>query len=547
MTTEQTLQMTIESLAKVNEMQSRQLQVQSGQLKVQSGQIKDMAKRIAELTAQLAWFQRQMFGRKSEKILKLDDMPSLFEDADFGTEAESSDTEPEPKPEEEVVVKEHKRKKNAEPDPSWADKLPVKETIIYEPDGLDLNRYRRMGEETTYTIEFKPGELYRVAHVRPKYGLKDPTEPVEKGQGVLIADMPLLPIYKGMAGASLLTEILMQKYEYHMPFYRQIKQFAHLGMPGLKEPTMTGWFRRTMELLRPLYDALVAEIMSYDYCQADETTTPVMNKAEHKTDKEYLWMVRAVMEGLVAFFYENGSRAGKVIKGLTDKYDFKGYLQCDGFTGYTSAYKPGTGVTLVNCMVHIRRYFEHALDENRKAASWFLRKIQELYRIEHECDKAGMDYDQRRDERQLHAKPILDEMKKWMEEEGIYYSEHTLIGQAVTYAYNRWPNMMNYLKDGRIRLDNNFAEQEIRPITLGRKNYLFCGNHAAVKDMCVVVSLLNTCRNHHVNPRLYLNDVIKKMPYWKNATQRELAELLPHRWKLTHPDAVMPDLRELAK
>ena len=155
---------------------------------------------------------------------------------------------------------------------------------------MDPERYRRMGEEVTYTVEMQPGKLYRKEIIRPKYGLKDPTEPVEKGKGVLIAPMPLLPIYKGMAGASLLCEIILKKYEYHMPFYRQIKEFAHLGMEGLKEATVVGWYQRTVDLLRPLYDLLVSEVMKTDYIQADETTTPVINKEKHRADKEYLWM-----------------------------------------------------------------------------------------------------------------------------------------------------------------------------------------------------------------------------------------------------------------
>ena len=143
----------------------------------------------------------------------------------------------------------------------------------------------------TRIVKHQPGKLYIKEIVRPKYGLKDNGMLLPKGQGVLIAPMPLLPIYKGIADATLLTEILLQKYEYHMPFYRQIKQFAHLGMKGLKENTMDGWFKKTMELLKPLYLALKKEVMRADYCQADETTTPVIDKERHKAAKEYLGMV----------------------------------------------------------------------------------------------------------------------------------------------------------------------------------------------------------------------------------------------------------------
>lgn len=145
-------------------------------------------------------------------------------------------------------------------------------------------------------------------------------------------------------------------------------------------------------------------------------------------------------------------------------------------------------------------------------------------------------------------RPIMEEMKKWMEDEGLRYSQRTLIGKAVTYAYTRWDNMMHVLDDGRLKLDNNLAENEIRPITLGSKNYLFCGNHEAAENLCVITSLLATCRNHDINPRLYLNDVIAAMPYFEKAGQQEVARLLPHQWKEHHPEAILKTpVRQLAK
>lgn len=531
MTTEQTLRVALEAMARANENQSRQ--------------IEELTAQVKDLTAQIAWFQRQMFGRKSERHIPLAGQLSLFADDISGTvvqeEPESEDLPEDP---ENTIRK--KRKSAPRPRQTW-ENLPVLETCTIEPKGVDLTRYRRIGEETTYLLGFEPGKLFRIAVVRPKYGLKDSTEPVERGEGVLIAPMPKLPIPKGMPSASLLSEILLQKYEYHVPFYRQIKQFAHLGMIGLKEATLTGWFKRAMELLHPLYEALVAEVFASDYIQADETTTPVINPDSHQAEKEYLWMARTVMKKLAVFFYDDGSRSGQVIKDLTDKHKFKGYLQCDGFNGYTSAYKSGFGVTLINCLVHIRRAFEKALDENREAATWFLVKIRELYHIEHECDRQGMDFTQRKAERQLKSKPVMEEMKKWLETEGVKYSPGSLIGKAVTYAYTRWSNMEHVLDDGRLLLDNNLAENEIRPITLGRKNYLFCGNHEAASNMCVIVSLLSTCRNHGINPRLYLTSVIESMPYFGKATQEELSMLLPHKWIECHPEARIEKIRELAK
>ena len=139
--------------------------------------------------------------------------------------------------------------------------------------------------------------------------------------------------------------------------------------------------------------------------------------------------------------------------------------------------------------------------------------------------------EQRKEERIKKAKPIMEAMRLWMETEGVKYSPNSLIGKAITYAYTRWNNMMRYLDDGRIRIDNNLAENAIRPITLGRKNYLFCGDHEAAVSMSVVCSLLATCKAHEVNPREYLNDVIARMPYMQKATYDELLQLLPHKWK----------------
>ena len=501
-------------------------------------EVESLQSRIKELTAQVAWLNRQLFGRKSEKLGIIDPAQlNLFADIQSEQMQEANESRDEAV---EKITKTKEERRQEKKNRIMMEDLPVLEQVILTPDNLDKNLYKKIGQEVTRIVEHKPGLLYIKEIIREKWGLKDNTSVAPKGMsGVLTAPMPLLPIYKGIAGASLLSEILLQKYEYHMPYYRQIKQYSHLGMKALTESTVDGWFKQTMPLLRPLYEALKSEVMKAAYVQADETTTPVINKETHKAAKEYLWMVRAVMERLVIFHYDQGSRAGAVIESLANRYNFKGYLQCDGFAGYETAFKTKPDVRLVNCMVHIRRHFEQALDENRQMAEHALREIQHLYRIEHMCDEAEMSFDERKAKRQELSRPIMEALKMWMETEGVKYSESSQTGKAITYAYTRWDNMMRYLEDGMLLLDNNLAENEIRPITLGRKNYLFCGNHEAAENMAVVCSLLATCRNHDVNPRDYLNDVIGQMPYHAKASHEELIGLLPHKWKLTHPEAVM--------
>ena len=525
------MEMMLQPLQQVNASQAETI-------KKLTEQNESLQSRIKELTAQIAWLNRQLFGRKSERLPIIDpDYPDLFagmlpENAQQIADAHDEAVE--------KIIKTKEERRQEKKNRIMMEDLPVLEQVILTPDNLDTNLYKKIGQEVTRIVEHKPGQLYIKEIIREKWGLKDNTSTAPKGMsGVLIAPMPLLPIYKGIAGASLLAEILLQKYEYHMPYYRQIKQYSHLGMKGLTESTVDGWFKQTMELLKPLYEVLKSEVMKANYVQADETTTPVINKETHKAAKEYLWMVRAVMERLVLFHYDQGSRAGAVIESLANRYNFKGYLQCDGFAGYETAFKTNPDVRLVNCMVHIRRHLEKALDENRPMAEHGLKEIQHLYKIEHMCDDTQMSFDERKAKRQELSRPIMEAMKLWMETEGLKYSESSLIGKAITYAYTRWDNMMRYLEDGRLLLDNNLAENEIRPITLGRKNYLFCGNHEAAQKMAVVCSLLATCRNHDVNPRDYLNDVISQMPYHTKASYEELLQLLPHKWKLTHPESVM--------
>ena len=275
--------------------------------------------RINELKAQVAWLNCQLFGRKSEKLGIIDpNQLDLFSPLQSELARQAEDVR-DAALEKIVTVREDRKQERK--NRIMMEDLPVLEQVILMPDNLDKELYKKIGQEVTRIVEHKPGLLYVKEIIREKWGLKDNITEAPKGMsGVMIAPMPLLPIYKGIAGASLLAEILLQIYEYHMPYYRQIKQYSHLGMKGLTESTMDGWFRQTVQLLSPLYEALKAEVMKADYVQADETTTPVINKEAHKAAKEYLWMVRAVMERLVFFHYDQGSRAGAVIESQANRY-----------------------------------------------------------------------------------------------------------------------------------------------------------------------------------------------------------------------------------
>lgn len=500
----------------------------------QAETIKTLTEQVRVLTAQLVWFQRQMFGRKSEKMPLIDpNQLSLFDEQipQVVVEAQAEATQ-------QIEKETPADKKQERQNRKMMVNLKVIERIVLRPEGID-DTYHKIGEEITRVVKYIPAQLGILEYVREKYA-KDNAD--KTTTDIRIAPLPLLPINKCIADASLLAETLLNKYEYHLPLYRQVQQYKHLGFE-VKESTIDGWIKPTAELLRPLYDTLVTEIFKSSYIQCDETTTPVVDKETHKANKEYLWMARAVKERLRCFHYNEGSRSGEVIKKLAEDNHFRGYLQCDGYTGYESVFKDSKDVQLVNCMAHIRRHFEAALEENKQMAEFAIGEIQKLYQIERNCNEQNLSAEERKQKREQLARPIMEHLKLWMETEGIKYSERSLSGKAVTYAYTRWSNMMRYLEDGSIQIDNNLAENAIRPITLGRKNYLFCGNHEAAGWMSIICSLIGTCKEHHVNPRLYLNDVIAQMPYvvqpLKAPSQDQLLQLLPHNWAQQHPEAVL--------
>ena len=493
----------------------------------QSEQLLALQEKIDQLLAQLAWFTRQFFGRKSEKLAQLDpNQLSLFEtSAVGGQQLEAIEAAREAAREEIDTRATEKTRQRSQR--KLLENLPVVEEVI-EPESIDLNIYKRIGEERTRTLEFEPGKLFVKEIIRPKYGLKDNITPAAEGQaGVVIAPLPLLPIYKGLPGASLLAEILLQKYEYHVPFYRQIREYHHLGVK-ISENTLNGWFKPVCELLKPLYEVLKTEILETDYIQVDETTLPVIDKESHQARKEYLWVVRSVMKKLVFFHYDEGSRSQSTVVSLLESY--KGYLQSDGYNAY-NVFDNKEEVYLVGCMAHIRRKYENALNENQTLAQYALGEIQQLYRIEQMAEERKLSFKERAQLRTKLAEPIILSLEKWMEKTYSTVLPKSLMGQAIAYSYSIWPRMKHYLKEGRLNIDNNLAENAIRPIALSRKNFLFCGNHQAAENTAMICSLLASCKESKVNPREWLIDIIAKMPYYqKPSAKNNLSELLPHRW-----------------
>lgn len=402
--------------------------------------------------------------------------------------------------------------------------LPREECHIY-PENINPEICTELKPEVTEILERDPARWYVRRIIRHKYVLKSQSEDSEKQ--IVTATMPALPIAKSYAGASLLADIIINKYVNHLPFYRQIQMFKQQGI-SIAPATINGWFKDVADLMRPTWFRLKELILETDYIQSDETTIPIINNEKHKTVKAYLWMVRAVMPNLVFFHYDQGSRAQKVALQLFK--DYQGVIQTDGYVVY-DMYENKKGVLPIGCWAHVRRKFEEALKEDKARAEYALEQIGLLYDVERHADHKQLSYEARADLRSKLSYPIMVVFEKWMLKEHPNVLPKGRIGKAIRYTYGIYHKLTRYHLDGRLKMDNNLAENAIRPIALGRKNWMFCGNHEAAENAAVIYSLLAVCKACLVNFREWLVFFIDNIHKYDNDYSKDLAELLPHNFK----------------
>ena len=482
---------------------------------------------IDDLRAQMAWFRKKFFASMSEKHLPLD--PNVLEPTLFDTvlsEEEQAKLDAEVKKMEEenakaIEVKAHKREVRK---PLLSNSLPVEEEHLY-PEGVKDNPdYVEIGVEVTETLGIRPAVMFKKRTIRHKFVLKSNLQVEDPDrQAFLIAPLPETIRPKSMADASLLADILINKYIYHLPFYRQIQKYKELGVL-LNDATINDWFAAVCEKLRPLYEWLRVEIMSKDYIQVDESTLPVIDNEKHRAVKGYMWAVRDALGGSVYFHYDNGSRGGDTARKLIGSY--RGAVQTDGYEVY-NAFENTPGKRMIGCWAHARRKFVEALEENKKYASEAIVYIGKLYKIEDEMRDAELDAEAIRKRRQEESYPIICEFEKWMDSVGGLFKPKTRIGKALTYTYSLLPRLSRYVLDGRYHIDNNGIENAIRPLALGRKNYLFAGNHEAAVRAAIVYSLFSSCKAAGIEPREWLEDILVRIPSYTG----DLGALLPCNWQ----------------
>ncbi len=513
-------------------MMTEQEQHRMDQLEAENASLKEQllaAKRTLEKYAKM------LFGQKTERRPlpeePMDLTGTLFEqemDPEEQARLDAAAADAAAEQEKAVVhVAAHERKVRKPIDTS---RLEVEEEHIY-PDLGDAEDYTELAPEVTDSLVLVPRRMYIHRIIRHKYVLKSGLQAADPDrQAFKIAALPPAPLHKCMAGASLLADIVISKYVYHLPFYRVIEGYRELGV-SISPSTMNDWFKAVVGKLKPVYDLLKAHVLACDYVQVDESTLPVIDDERHRAVRGYVWSVVDVMSGDRFFFYEHGSRSSRVAMGLLK--GFRGAIQSDGYAVYEH-FEGMEGKRLLGCWAHARRKFIEARGEDSRLADEALFYIGKLYGVEREADALDEedgkpDYDRRRSMRQEKAYPEIKKLETWMETNLYRCRPKSLMETAISYTYRILKKLSLYVTDGRYRIDDNMVENSIRPLAIGRKNYLFCGNDDAAQRAAVTYSLLATCKARGVDQRAWLEDVLRRMPEYELG-QKDCSDLLPGNW-----------------
>lgn len=470
-----------------------------------------------QLKHELSKLKTLVFGAKSERFqgqISPDQMALSFED-----EA------PKPLTAEQLTEKiNYTRKKAALSVPAHPGRtafpaaLPREENILLP--AMDLTGYREIGREITEELEYIPGKLFVRQYIRPKYVLKNTDD-------FIVAPLPSRPIEKGIAGPGLLAQIIIDKYVDHLPIYRQVERFKREGIT-MSASTLSGWLTACCTLLDPLYQQLKNQVLRSSYLQVDESPIKVLDKDKKgSTHKGFYWLYYAPDSKQVFFDYRQGrGREGpeQCLK------NFTGYLQTDGYGVYENFAKRSE-ITHMGCMAHARRKFIEAMDNDAIRAEHVISELQKVYAIERRYLDQQIDSNELAAQRTEHAAPILAKLKEWMLENYVQVLPKSPIGKALQYALSRWEQLSVYLGNVDLLIDNNQIENAVRPLAIGRKNYLFAGSHEAAQRAAMLYSFMGTCKKNEVNPFEWLRDVLSRIP---EHHANKLDQLLPQNWVNPH-------------
>ena len=469
---------------------------------------------IDKLTHENALLKRMKFAAQSERF-SAEQKSLLDESLDEDLQAVADEIEQATPP---VAGRQDKQVPKRAPLPA---NLPRRE-IRHEPESTACQtpgcgcQMKRIGEDVAEKLDYVPGVFTVERHIRGKWAC---------AQCQTLIQVPVAPhvIDKGIPTTGLLAQVLVAKYADHLPLYRQEAIFGRAGL-AIPRSTLAQWVGSCGVQLQPLVDAMRNELLLHRVLHADETPVSMLKPGNGKTHRAYLWAyATGAFENTRAVVYDFcESRAGEHAR--TFLGDWKGSLVCDDFSGYKALL--AAGVTEVGCLAHARRKFFdlHAANQSQIAQS-ALEQLARIYEIERETKEFSAE--ERMDVRRERTKPLLDALHEWMTLQRRKVPDGSTTAKALDYSLKRWAALIRFADDGQLPVDNNWIENQIRPIAIGRNNWLFAGSLRAGKRAAAVMSLIQSARMNGHDPYAYLSDVLARLPTQKS---NKIDELLPHRW-----------------
>ena len=454
------------------------------------GEIRVRDLMIEKLKHQLAGHQKHRFGSKSET---LDQLALDIEDREIAEAVTKPQSEERP-----TTPKDKPKRKPLPPE------LPREEEVL--PAGECCascgGKLKHLGEDVTEELEYVPGRFKVRRIVRPRCACAD-------CEAMHQAPLPSRPIERGRPGPGLLAHVLVSKYADHLPLYRQSQIYARSDL-DLSRSTLTGWVGQCCALLEPLADAISRHVRAGSAIFADDTPVKLQAKGTGKTATARMWVYARDERpwsgdaAPAAWYRFTPNRKGE--HPVEHLKSYKGHVHADGYAGFNGLFGIGKA-TEVACMAHIRRKFVDVHQSTGGAiAEEAIRRIADLYAVEKEA--RGQPPDERRALRQERSKPVLDDLETWLSSQLRGISGKTPLAAAIRYALSRIPKLRPWLDDGHLEIDNNAAERAIRPIALGRKNYLFIGSKGGGKAAAIAYTLIETAKLNGVDPKAWLSHVI---------------------------------------
>jgi transposase len=404
--------------------------------------------------------------------------------------------------------------------------LPRRE-IHHEPHSTTCAcgcQLKRIGQDVAEKLDYQPGVFTVERHIRGKWVC-------EKCETLIQAPVPAHVIDKGIPTAGLLAQVLVAKYADHLPLYRQESIFARAGL-ALPRSTLAQWVGQCGVQLQPLVRALRAELLRQGVLHADETPVAMLKPGNRKTHRAYLWSYctstyNPTCAVVFEFAESRGGQHARDFLGLPGEGGWRGKLVCDDFSGYKACFE--MGVTEAGCLAHARRKF-HELWVNHQSAvgEQALKFFLQLYKVEREVQP--LDSGERKRIRQERARPVAEAMHLWLTGQRQRVPEGSATAKAIDYSLGRWQALTRYIDDGDLPADNNWVENQIRPIAIGRSNWLFAGSLRAGQRAAAIMSLVHSARMNGHDPYAYLRDVLQRLP---TQPASRINELLPHCWQLS--------------